>query len=408
MASSTPMKNKDGKTYAYRIKVFRGRDGSGKQLKPFQMIWHIPEGMTHPRTIKKELEKVKAQFESECESGNISLKHPTYEKYSAYVLEIKERDCKRTTVARYKTINERVTAELGNIKIDDITAEHLNRFYQRLGRDGENKKTGKGLSAKTIREHHNLISTILDQALKEGIVRYNVAKAAIPPKVRRSEAEYFEPEEVFKIMDCLGKESLNWQALIMLLIATGARRGEIAGLRWKYVDFDNCKITISGNILYLPDVGTYEDTPKSGKSRVVPVDPSVMELLKRHKGEQLKLRFRLGKEWKGEKDFENSYCFTQRDGKPINPDSVTKYLSRFSEKYDLPHINPHKFRHTLASVLISEGVDLITAANWLGHAQASTTTNIYGHVMSKANKAAANTVSRVLFTKDREDKEKNA
>lgn len=324
MASSTPMKNKSGKVYAYRIKVFRGRDGSGKQLKPFQMIWHIPEGMTHPRKIKKELEKAKAQFESECESGNVSLKHPTYAAYSAYVLEIKERDCKHTTFSRYKSINERITAELGNIKIDDITAEHLNRFYQRLGCDGENKKTGGGLSAKTIREHHNLISTILDHALKEGIVRFNVAKAATPPKVRRKEAEFFEPEDVYRVMECLGKEPLNWQALIMLLIATGARRGEIAGLRWKYIDFDNYTITISGNILYVPDVGTYEDTPKSGKSRVVPVDPSVMELLKAHKAEQLKLRFRLGKEWKGEKDFENSYCFTQRNGKPINPDSIIK------------------------------------------------------------------------------------
>ena len=399
MASANPLKNKNGVVYAYQIRVFRGRDSAGKQLKPFSMTWRIPEGMTHPRTIKKELDKVKAQFENDCKAGSVALNRPTYERYSLYVLEIKERDCKRSTVTRYKKLNKRIVEEIGYLKLDEITAEHLNHFYKKLGQEGANEHTGGKLSEKTIREHHNLISVVLGQAVRENLIRTNVAEVATPPKLRTKEAEFFEPEDVDRIMKCLAGEPLKWRAITMLMIATGARRGEILGLRWKYVDFAKNTIKICGNLLYALGTGTYEDTPKSGKSRTVAVDASVMQLLRAHKQNQLSLRFRLQEDWQGDKKFENSYCFTQDNGKPMNPNSITDYLWKFSKKNDLPHIHPHKFRHTLASVLISEGVDPVTVSKWLGHQQVSTTEEIYAHMFRKANQEAAETVSEVLFHK---------
>lgn len=399
MASANPLKNKDGFVYGYQIKVYRGRDVNGKQLKPFSKTWRIPDGMTNPRTIKKELEKAKAQFENDCKSGSVALSRPTYEHYSKYVMEIKERDCKRTTVARYKELNSRVVDEIGYLKLDEITAEHLNRFYKKLCKEGANYSTGGLLSPKTIREIHNVISVVLSQAVRENLIRSNVAKVATPPKVRKQEADFFEPEDIDRIMKCLSKEPLKWRVITMLMIATGARRGEVLGLKWKNVDFKKNTIRICNNLLYTRSIGTFEDTTKNDKSRTVMVDPSVMRLLRVHKQDQLSLRFKLQDDWKGDKSFENSYCFTRSEGQPMNPNSITGWLVKFSKKNSLPHIHPHKFRHTIASVLISEGVDPVTVSKWLGHQHVSTTEDIYAHLFRKANQEAANAVSEVLFNK---------
>lgn len=80
------------------------------------------------------------------------------------------------------------------------------------------------------------------------------------------------------------------------------------------------------------------------------------------------MRLRMGERW-----VNTGYCFTRENGEPMHPDSITSWLNKFSKKYGLPHINPHKFRHTQASILINEGVDVVTVAKRLGHKQVTTT-----------------------------------
>ena len=91
--------------------------------------------------------------------------------------------------------------------------------------------------------------------------------------------------------------------------------------------------------------------------------------------------------------------FTQYDGKPLHPDSVTNFLTKFSKKYDLPHINAHAFRHTMASLLYFNGMDSVSISKRLGHAQVSTTANIYAHIMQEADQKNADNLSDVLFKK---------
>ena len=394
MASTSPLKNKDGVIYGYQIKVYRGRDADGKQLKPYSTVWRIPEGMKNARTIKKELDKFAAIFEKECKEGQVALEKKTFADAAKYFITLKERDRKHRTVYRYKQLLERVNEEIGHLKLTDVTPEHLNRFYIKLGEDGQNKQTGGGLSTKTIREHHNLIHAVFAQALKEGLVRTNPAESATPPVNKKKEAEFFEVEDIQKIMSCLDKEPLKWRCITLLMIATGARRGEIMGLKWQNVDFKKCEIKIWNNLQYTPENGTYEDTPKTGASRYVIVEQSVMRLLAQHKKEQTLARFRLGELWN-----DTGYCFTQENGKPMHPNSITDYLLKFAKKYDLPHINPHKFRHTQASILYAAGIDPITISKRLGHQQVSTTQNIYAHMVAKADAEASSAVADVLFRK---------
>ena len=166
------------------------------------------------------------------------------------------------------------------------------------------------------------------------------------------------------------------------------------GQKWKNVDFSKNTIKICDNLQYTRERGTYLDTTKTDEPRYVTIDKSVMQLLSKHRNEQTRIRFRMGAGWNDE-----GYCFTQSNGKPMNPNSITDYLRKFSKKYNLPHIHPHAFRHTQASILISEGVDVVTVAKRLGHKQVTTTENIYAHALAKADAEANEVVASVLFKK---------
>lgn len=402
MANIHPIKDKNGEISSYQIRVYRGRDADGKQLKPHSTTWRIPEGMKNSRTIKKELEKFATLFEADCKAGLVSSEKKTFSEYADYVMTLKSRDLKYSTVARYKELLERIKPEIGYLKLADINSEHLNRFYLKLSEPGQNKRTGEGLSAKTILEYHHLISAIFTQAKKEGLIRFNAAETATPPSVKRKEATFFELDKVREIQKCLKNEPLKWQCITQLMIASGARRGEIMALKWSAIDFKKDEIEISANLLYSVDRGIYEDTPKSGETRYVPIEHSVIELLKQHQKEQTLFRFKMGDKWTN-----TGYCFTQDNGKPMHPDSITDWLNDFSKKYNLPHINPHKFRHTYVSILYSLGVDPITISKLVGHKQVSTTQGIYAHLVSRAYADASRAVATVLYG-NTDEKQKKA
>lgn len=243
---------------------------------------------------------------------------------------------KHSTIVRYRELTGRIYPAIGHIKLKDLQAHHLNDLYSALMKDGQNKRAGGGLSAKTVLEHHRLIHTVLDQAVKEGLVPYNVADRATLPKVQKKEVNYFQPEQVAAIRDALEEEPLKWKTLAHLFLITGARRGEILGLKWDRIDFERNTIHICNNILYTPDRGIYEDTPKTATSdRFVTVPAETMQLLRQYQTWQNTERLRLGEYYQNQ-----SFVFTQDNGRPMHPDSVTDWLNKFSKHHGLHHITP--------------------------------------------------------------------
>ena len=261
-----------------------------------------------------------------------------------------------------------------------------------------------------------MISLILSQAEKEMIVQYNAAEKVInkPKAESSSEVNYLELSDLERIRECLTKEPFKWQVLAHLLIVTGCRRGEIAGLKWNAIDFDKGTLHIYNNLLYSEIIGVYQDTPKTATSdRFIRLPNETIELLREYKAYWDNFRRDCGSEWhsfvniKNSKGVEQSeradFLFVQDSGSnvgyPMHPDSITDYLKKFSKKYDLPHINPHAFRHTLASVLCQSGVDIVTISKWLGHKSVTTTMNIYEHILENGREQVVNCVSDVILGK---------
>lgn len=395
MANLQERRDKSGKLISYSIRVHRGRGADGKQLKPWTATFEVSPTWTE-KSARKKAEAFAATFEKECKEGTTTDSRQKFAPYCDYVIDLKEqRGVKHSTIVRYKELTRRIYPRIGHIKLKELRADHLNDLYTFLAKDGQNAKTGGKLSAKTILEHHRLISTVLEQAVKESLVPFNVASRATLPKAEHKEVNYFQPEQVAAIRDALEREPMKWKTLVHLLLITGARRGEVLGLKWDKVDFEGNRIYICNSVLYSPDVGIYESTPKTERSRrYVTLPTETMRLLRQYRAWQSEERLRLGEYYQNQ-----DFVFSQDNGKPMHPDSVTDWLKKFSKRHDLPHINPHAFRHTMASMLYFNGVDSVSISKRLGHAQVSTTANIYAHVMEEADKKNADILADVFLKK---------
>lgn len=395
MANIQERRDKSGKLISYSIRVHRGRDAEGHQLKPYTTTFNVEPTWTE-KSARKKAEAFAATFEKECREGNVSDVRQTFAQYCDYCINLKEeRGTKHSTVVRYRELTERIYEQIGHVKLKDLRPDMLNTLYSKLGEDGQNKKTGGGLSAKTILEHHRLIHVVLKQAVMEGLIPFNPADRVIPPKTEKKDVNYFQPEEVELIRDALEEEPIKWRTLTHLFLITGARRGEILGIKWEDCDFDGNRIHICRNVQYSPDKGIYITTPKTKTSdRWVSMPAETMKLLRRYRAWQGSERLRLGEYFESQ-----GFVFTQDNGSPMHPDSVTDWMKKFSKRRGLPHINPHAFRHTMASILYFNGADSVSISKRLGHAQVSTTANIYAHVIVKADEKNADILGDAFFSK---------
>ena len=396
MANIQARRNKNGQLVSFSVRVYRGRNALGKQLKPHITTFKVQPQWSEALAVKK-AEAFAAVYENEIKQGHKSSDKRCFEDYCEYVLGLKEtrENIKKTTDSGYRYFTKRIYPEIGHIRLTDLRAEDLNNFYTKLSKPGMNLNTGGKLSGKTILEYHRFISSVLSQAKKEQPFPYNVAEFAEVPKRAKPEVKYFQPEEITAIREALEQEKPKWKVLVHLLLLTGARRGEVCALRWEDILFEQNKINISRNLLYTVEHGIYMDAPKSEQSeRCISVPDETMDLLRAYKIMQDAEIQKLEGYYT-----DYGYLFTQENGRPMNPKSVTSYLSKFSKKHGLPHISPHMFRHTMASTLYYMGVDSVTISARLGHAQTSTTTDLYAHVIQAADRQNAEYLADIFLKK---------
>lgn len=269
--------------------------------------------------------------------------------------------------------------------------------------------SSKGFSDKTILHHHRLISSILAQATRDRLVPFNAADKDYikAPRVARKEAAYLDDESTEKVMELLQQEPIKWRVAIMLLIYSGMRRGELMGLEWKDIDFENKLIHVRRTSQYVSSLGIItKETKNLSSERTIRLPDEAFTLLSIYKKHLLEYRLMLGNLWQdkitityvdGSTDIvPNDRLFIKDDSTPMNPDSLTDWTKKFVTKNNLPKFSPHSLRHTNASLLIANGVNLSTVAKRLGHSNVATTTKVYTHAIQSADEAAADVLSEKL------------
>jgi integrase len=376
----------------------------GKQIRKRRSV-HVT-GRTDAER-RKEAERALAEFTTEIERGLvIDGKKISFKEFAdRWLKDYAEPSLAPKTLFRYKEIlDTRILPSLGHIKLDQLRPTHIIEFENMLREDGirKDKKTG-GLSEKTILQHHRIISSILSDAVQWQLLFSNPAARVKPPKVPKKQAKCYDEEQVATLLDALDQlppGDLKYRVMVELALTTGLRRGELGGLEWKDLDFDKCTLDVRQASQYIPGQGCFIKDPKNETSkRLIAVPASTIALLKKWKAQQAEKRLKVGDLWIGD-----DWVFTTWNGKRINPDRFTQWFPEFLEKNNLPHIPLHSMRHTSATLLIAEGVDLREVSGRLGHADTSTTGNIYAHFLKSADRAAADKMEN-LITRNRNKKQ---
>ena len=177
----------------------------------------------------------------------------------------------------------------------------------------------------------------------------------------------------------------------MSMIDSGCIRGEVVGLMWDAVDLNTGEVKIFRNAQYTAGKGTYITTTKNRKNRTLYLNPAVLAVMKEWKREQTLYLLAQGYPREG-------YCFSRDNGRVLNPQAPTSYLSRFGKKYGVENLHPHALRHTMATISIANGADIVSVSEKLGHSETSVTLDVYSHVNKQAQMRANQALSQALYS----------
>ncbi len=384
MASSGTIEKRG--TGTYRLEISDGVDNNGKRIKYRKTIKAKNDG---------EARKALALFVAEIEKGQyVDCKQFTVNDLITKWLKTYSSSLAPKTLWRYKImLDNRIQPQLGHIKLRNLKPLHLIDFYNHLQANGA-RFDGKeeGLSAKTILHHHRLLSVIFRNGVEWGLLPFNPCDKVKPPKVQRKEASHYDQDEVRQLFQMLESEPLKYKAIVVLTIASGLRRGEIMGLTWSDINLVEKTINVRQTSQYISGLGTFTKAPKNTTSkRMISISDFAVKVLLEYKENQEKNKEVLGNKWN-----ESGMVFTQDTGEPMHPDTISQWFPQFIRRHNLPPLTFHQLRHTNATLLIASGMDIRSVSARLGHANTSTTLNIYAHVLKSADKEAADKLDNMF------------
>jgi integrase len=272
-------------------------------------------------------------------------------------------------------IKKHLVPDLGKVTLMQLKPEQLQKHYT--------AKLNEGLSARTVRYHHALIHVALQTAVKWGLVSRNVADAVDPPRIHRNEMQTWNEYEVNQFLED-AKES-PYYPLFYTALFTGMRRSELLALRWQDIDFIYCQIYVNRSLHQLKN-GTFIFTqPKSIKSsRTIALTPSTILMLKEYHEQQ-----KLERDMTGNPLSDNDLVFSNIEGKPLRPNTITRAWTTLAAKCGLKVIRLHDARHTHASLMLKQGIHPKVVQERLGHSSIQMTIDTYSHVAPGIQEAAA-------------------
>lgn len=372
MASVRLRRTKEDGSKVYQIRAARDR-GQGQK----SITWTAPANWSQ-KAIDKELQKIANDLDAKRESGEALTRAEQQAKDAAEAAEAakiktvrqygdtiyipgKEGECAYRTVEYYKTTLKRyIYPAIGDMIMPEVRPFMLKSIIQ--------KAQNKGYSYSTVRGIYLTLSQLFDQANKDDMLEVNpMAKVNAPHRKKdneKNEREIFTEEQLRTIHEALEHESLKWRTYFSVMMDTGCRKGEVCAISWDNIDFKKNTIKIDSNAVNVSDpdfIGerVLVSKPKNGKTRIVPVSKETILMLR-----EMKLQF-------GRYDFVFVQIGIGSDNKPINkplsPQSVDHFLRKISAKYNFDFkCHPHKFRHTVATMLLQNGVSLQDTAKLIG------------------------------------------
>lgn len=278
---------------------------------------------------------------------------------------------------------------LGAKALQKLKPLDIEEWHTTLKNQGRVRGEG-GVAARTIGHAHRVLGKALRDAAKNELVTRNVAKVQPAPKV--SENDIVIVQDVPDLLSKLSGTRLHIQA--MLALFTGMRLGEILALRWNRVHLDRKVAEVREALEQTKAHGVRFKLPKSKAGRRDITLPDILvDVLREHRKAALELRMQLGA---GKLPDDALLFATIEGGGPLSPNAISAAWADFAESIKMPDVTFHALRHTHASQLIDQDVDIVTISKRLGHSKPDITLRIYAHLFRKDDSKAAAAISTVF------------
>lgn len=285
--------------------------------------------------------------------------------------------------ATYKGyIENHIKPHIGSIPLEKLTTLQVQNLYKKLLNGGRVERTEsasqpKGLSVKTVRNIHQVLSSAIDFAKSQKLIAVNPTEGCALPKLEHREMKTLTADQLAVFLQKAKRSGVY--EMYYLELATGLRRGELLGLKWEDVDLDNSVLHIRRQIARIN--GEVVEAPLKTKNsyRTLSIGADAVEILREQKQKT-----------------NSEYMFPSPTGGPISPDSVLNMLHRVLKRAGLPKVRFHDLRHTFATLALQNGVDVKTVSGMLGHYSAGFTLDTYAHVTTQAQREAARTMDNIL------------
>ena len=401
MATIIEKKNKAGELISYKIMVCVGRDEQYKQIWRTTTIQR-PEGLT-PAKERKEIERQADAWEQE-QKADYARTHSKEDKskisFADFVHNkwwpdhVMDGTHTPSSVSFYRYMSEDLVSYFGKKRLNSLDAEAVKRYIKYLNTEAVSKN-GEPLAPTTIQHHFGTLRNIMQYARRFHYIQFDPCQDLSQkekPHRGKKKVDFLEPSQAQRFLQCVSEESLYWQCLLNVLITTGLRRGECVGLQWGDIDGEKLTLSISRNVSIDKDSPEkyHIGSTKTGEDRVVPISSRLYGLLMTFKREQ---------EAKYQASFMPSafvFCSETNPYTPLYPTTVTRHVSKFIKRHNLPNVSPHDLRHTAATLALESGADLKQVQELLGHKDASTTMQFYAGVTDEAKRRTVEGIESII------------
>ena len=280
-------------------------------------------------------------------------------------------------------IDNHIKPNIGKIQLEKLTSLDLQKFYKKLLGKGrvdriESRKQSNGLSAKTVQNIHQIISSAMKLAQEQKLIASNPTEGCALPRLEHREMQTLPVEQLQSFLR-EAKDSGVFE-LYYLELVTGLRRGELLGLKWEDVDLERGDLRVRRQIARIS--GEVVEAPLKTKNayRTLPLAEDTVDILEAQR----------------KKTGDSPWVFPSPTGGPISPDSVLHMLHRVLKRAGLPRVRFHDLRHTFATLALQNGVDVKTMSGMLGHFSAGFTLDTYAHVTTASQRQVAKTMESIL------------
>jgi integrase len=382
---------------SWRLRIDLGYNPDGSRNRVSKTITVEDKALLKTtRKLQEYLEDELAIFKQEVLSG--AYVKPEKMTFGEFVKEWHEKYAQyqlgTATLERYIAhLNSRILPKIGHLPISDIKTMRLVNLMNEFTNGGRlDGKEGK-LSPGTVQYIHRVLRDVFKRAVDWKLIKENPMNGVKKPKNEPRELDVYTQEETNRIFELLEREVDLWRILITLALTTGLRRGELLGLEWKHIDFETGTLDVQQTLCFTKNGYEIKEPKTKSSIRRISLPPSIIPDLKTYKLKCMKEKLACADLWQGGEHF---FVFSARSGKPLNPYSVKTWWTRFTKRHGIRYINFHGLRHTSATLLLNQGLHAKIIQARLGHANITTTLNIYTHALKEADQAAAGIFDQML------------